>query len=135
MVPRLVLCARRCIPDGSGTYTAVCSTSGTSCLLSTEGNPASGTYYCYDTVAKRLSMHSIARYHLASDNLVHSHVHMFTTRCPGRRDRFENAPSFVVKGSYIKDTELRRFAVWEVRGTTVICFLILLGMWLDFIVK
>ncbi|KAN0091397.1 glycoside hydrolase family 18 protein [Tylopilus felleus] len=64
-------------------------------FLTTEGNPAPGIYYRYDTCSQTPYV-----YNETSEVMV----------------SFDNAQSFTAKGNYIKETGLRGFAMWEAGG-------------------
>jgi len=64
-------------------------------FLTTGGSPASGIYYRYDACSQTPYV-----YNETSEVMV----------------SFDNAQSFAAKGSYIKDTDLRGFSMWEAGG-------------------
>ncbi|KIJ60049.1 glycoside hydrolase family 18 protein [Hydnomerulius pinastri MD-312] len=64
-------------------------------FLTPEGNPAPGIYYRYDTCSQTPYVYNETSQVMVS---------------------FDNAQSFAVKGSYIKETGLRGFAMWEAGG-------------------
>ncbi|KAF8444899.1 glycoside hydrolase family 18 protein [Boletus edulis BED1] len=64
-------------------------------FLTTEGNPEPGIYYRYDTCSQTPYVYNETSQVMVS---------------------FDNAQSFAAKGSYIKETGLRGFAMWEAGG-------------------